>query len=146
MPERKLTNEHAETAVLPEHLRPDRIGALAHAAAEDQGRYLEYVRSLDELPVLVDVVREPPRVAIKDFRLGQRPDGRKAPRDDGAALREQHARDIEQQYAEYAELCAGLAGAARAEPRKAAAKTTGRASLRQKKRAKRVKRSARSKS
>jgi hypothetical protein len=146
VPERKLTNEHAETAVLPEHLRPDRIGALANAAAEDQGRYLEYVRSLDELPVLVDVVREPPRVAIKDFRLGERPDGRKAPRDDAAALREQHARDIDQQWAEYVELHAGLTGAARAEPRKAAAKTTGRAGVRQKKRAKRAKRSARSKS
>ncbi len=146
MPERKLTNEHAATAVLPEHLRPDRVGALANAAAEEQGRYLEYVRSIDELPVLVDVVREPPRVAIKDFRLGQRPDGRKAPRDDAAALRDQHARDIEQQYLEYVELCAGLAGVARAEPRKAAAKATGRAAARQKKRAKRAKRSARPKS
>ena len=146
VPERKLTSEHAETEVLPEHLQPDRMGALANAAAEDQGRYLEYVRSLDELPVLVDVVREPPRVAIRDFRLGQRPDGRKAPRDDAAALREQYARDIEQQYAEYVELCTGLSGAARAEPRKAAANTVGRAAVRQKKRAKRAKRSARSKS
>jgi hypothetical protein len=145
MPERKL-NEHAETAVLPEHLRPDRIGALAHAASEDQRRYLEYVRSLDELPVLVDVVREPPRVAIKDFRRGERPDGRKAPRDDAAALREQHTRDIEQQWLEYVEHYAASAGAPRAEPRKAVAKTTGDAGGRQKKRAKRTRRSARSKS
>ncbi len=146
MPDRKTTNEHSETVVLPEHLQPDRVHALADAAAEEHGRYQEYARLLDEVPVLVDVVREPPRMAIKDFRLGQRPDGRKAPRDDAAALREQHDRDIEQQYAEYVELRAGLVGRTRAEPRKAAAKTAGRAGVRQKKRAKRAKRSARSKS
>jgi hypothetical protein len=141
-----MTNEHAETVVLPEHLQPDRIDALADAAAEEHGRYREYVRSLDEVPVLVDVVRESPHVAVKDFRLGQRPDGRKAPRDDAAALREQHDRDIAQQYAEYVDLCAGLAVTTRAEPRKAAVNTTGRKGIRQKKRAKRAKRSARPKS
>jgi hypothetical protein len=146
VPERKVTSEHAETVVLPEYLRPDRIDALADAAAEEHVRYREYVRSLDELPVLLDVVREPSRIPIKDFRLGQRPDGRKAPRDDAATLREQHDCDVELQYAEYVDLCDGLAGAKRAEPHKAAAKSTGRKGIRQKKRAKRAKRSARPKS
>jgi hypothetical protein len=146
VPERKITNEHTETVVLPEHMRPDRVDARAGAAAEGHASYREYVRSLDELPVLVDVVREPPRMPIKDFRLGQRPDGRKTPRDDAAALRDQHDRDIARQYAEYIELCAGAADSIRGEPRKAAAKSTGRKGVRQKKRAKRAKRSARSKS
>jgi hypothetical protein len=141
MPERKLTNEHAETAVLPEHLRPDRIGALATAAAEDQGRYLEYVRSLDEVPVLVDVVREPARAPSRDFRLGQRPDARKAPRDDAVALREEHGGDVVRLYDEYLETCAALVTTVRAGPRKAARNPTSK-----KKRAKRAKRSARSKS
>src|SRR5262245_46224687 len=104
MANRDQPNEFAETAVLPAHLRPDRIEALDDAAAEAQGRYQEYVRSLDEVPVLDDVVREPPHVAVRDFRLGQRPDARKAPRDDAAALREQHAGDVAVQYAEYVEI------------------------------------------
>jgi hypothetical protein len=139
------SNDFAETAVLPAHLRPDRLEALDDAAAEAQGRYQEYVRSLDEVPVLVDVVREPPHVAIRDFRLGQRPDARKTARDDAAALREQHAGDVAVQYAEYVELTGALTTTERAPPRKAAAKTI-RNSGAQKKRAKRAKRSARSKS
>ena len=141
----KQSTDFAETAVLPAHLRPDRLRALDDAAAEAQGRYQEYVRSLDEVPVLVDVVREPPRVAVRDFRLGQRPDARKAPRGDAAALREQHAADVAVQYAEYVELGAALTKTERAPPRKAAAKTPRKARA-HKKRAKRVKRSARSKS
>jgi hypothetical protein len=135
--------DHGETAVLPEHLRPDRIDALAGAAAEAQTLYQEYVRSLDEVPVLLDVVREPPHVEIRDFRLGQRRDERKAPREDGTELREQHARDLAQQYAEYVEMDAEAASAQCAEPRQAAGKT--RRSRAQKRRAKRVKRLARSK-
>lgn len=141
MPERKEQRDFAETAVLPAHLRPDRVDALADAAAEEQGRYQEYVRLLDEVPVLVDVVREPPRTPVRDFRLGQRPDVRRAPREDAALLREQHAVDVEQQYAEYVEISAGLSSAKRAGPRKALRKSGS-----QKKRAKRAKRSARSKS
>jgi hypothetical protein len=133
--------DHAETVVLPEHLRPDRVDALADAAAEVQGRYQEYVRSLDEVPVLVDVVREPPRAPTKDFRLGQRRDERKAPRGDAAELRDQHGSEIEQQYAEYAVFDAGLAPTKGAEPRRTATNSGA-----QKKRAKRAKRSARSKS
>ena len=72
-------DDYAETEVLPPHLRPDRVEALDDAAAEAHGRYQEYVHSLDDVPVLVDVVSEPPRSASKDFRLGQRSDGRCAP-------------------------------------------------------------------
>ena len=135
MTNRKEHSDHAETAVLPLHLRPDRVEALDSAATEAQGRYQEYLRSLDEVPVLVDVVSEPPRVPIKDFRLGQRSDTRKAARDDAAALREQHVGDVAQQYSEYVEICAGLSSAPRKGARKAGSK---------RKRAKRGKRSARS--
>jgi hypothetical protein len=140
VPERKMQNEFAETAVLPEYLRPDRVDTLADAATEHQGCYQEYVRVLDEVPVLVDVVREPPRVPVRDFRLGQRPDVRKAPRDDAAALREQHAGELARHYEEYVEICAGLADAERAGPKKAPRRHPGP----KKKRAKRAKRSARS--
>jgi hypothetical protein len=145
MANRKLSNDFAETAVLPAHLRPDRLEALNDAAAEAQGRYQEYVRSLDEVPVLVDVVREPSRVVVRDFRTGQRPDARKTPRDDAAALREQHAGDVAVQYAEYVESSGALTTTERAPPRKVSPKVA-RKSGAQKKRAKRGKRSARSKS
>jgi hypothetical protein len=136
---RKIQSDFAETAVLPAHLMPSRIDALADAAAEAQGRYQEYVRSLDDVPVLVDVVREPARVAVKDFRSGQRRDERKSQRDDAGVLREQHDRDLDQQFAEYAAICAGQVPAEPASARKT------RKSGAQKKRAKRTKRSARSK-
>lgn len=140
MPQHKM-HDFAETVVLPEHLRPDRVNTLADAAAEHQGRYQEYLRVLDELPVLVDVVREPPRVAVRDFRLGQRPDARRAPRDDAAALREEHAGELAQCYAEYVASCNGPLGAQGPGPKKASRKPGPK-----KKRAKRAKRSARSKS
>ena|SRR5687768_8294206 len=149
MANRKQSNEHSndfgETAVLPAHLRPDRLEALDNAASEAHGRYQEYVRSLDEVPVLVDVVREPPQGIVRDFRSGQRPDARKAPRDDAAALREQHADDVALRYAEYVELSGALTTAERAPPRAASSKTGRKAGV-QKKRAKRARRSARSKS
>ena len=141
MANRKAQNDYAETAVLPEHLMPSRIDALADAAADSHGRYREYVRSLDEVPVLVDVVREPARVAVRDFRLGQRRDERKAPRDDAAHLREQHDRDLERQYDEYAAIGVGPVSTRPPGPRKAARKNGM-----PKKRAKRAKRSARSRS
>jgi hypothetical protein len=144
MANRKQSNDFAETAVLPTHLRPDRLEALDDAASDAQGRYREYVRSLDEVPVLVDVAREPPRAAVRDFRSGQRADARKAPREDSAALREQHAGDVAVQYAEYAELIGGVTTAEPAPERKAPPRNVRRPSAR-KKRAKRAKRSARSK-
>ena len=131
----------AATEVLPAHVSPSRLDALADSAAEAQSRYQEYVRSLDDVPVLVDVVREPPRVVIKDFRSGQRRDERKLPRDDAGHLRGQHHDDLAQQYAEYAASADALVATKRAGPRKTARKGGA-----QKKRAKRGKRSARSKS
>jgi hypothetical protein len=145
MANRKQSNDFAETAVLPAHLRPDRLEALDDAASEAQRRYEEYLRSLDEVPVLVDVVREPPRTNVRDFRSGQRRDERKVPRDDAAALREQHAGEVAVRYAEYILLGAALTTVERAPPHAAPPKPS-RKSASQKKRAKRVKRSARSKS
>jgi hypothetical protein len=136
-------NDFAETEVLPAHLRPDRIEALDDAAAEVHGRYQEYVRSLDEVPVLVDVVREARRVGVKDFRSGQRADARKAPRDDAVALRDQHVRDAAARYAEYVEISGALEKTERAPPRRAAARNSSERGAK-KKRAKRMKRSARS--
>ena len=137
-------DDYAATEVLPPHLTPDRVEALDDAAAEAQGRYQEYVRSLDEVPVLVDVVGDPPRSVSKDFRLGQRADARRAARDDAAMLRERHASDVAQRYAEYVEIPAALATSERAPPR-SAVRSTAKPHA-QKKRAKRAKRSARSKS
>jgi len=91
--------------------------------AEANTRYEEYVRALDELPVLADVVREPPRVVIRNFRLGQRPDVRKRPREDAYSLREQYALDLEQWYGEYAQdLAAPAKPAKRVTARKPAQK------------------------
>ena len=140
MPQHKA-HESAQAAVLIEHPRPECVDTLAEAAAEDHGRYQEYLRLLDDVPVLVDVVREPQRVAIREFRLGQRPDARKAPREDAGRLREQHTSELAERYAEYVESCARLGAAERAPPRKAPRKPAPK-----KKRAKRFKRSARSKS
>lgn len=140
MPERNETNDFAETAVLSEHPPPERV-ALDDASAEAQERYDEYLRSLEDLPLLVDVVHEPASPKIRDFRLGQRPDLRKARREDAAELRERHDRETAALYAEYVELCAGLATATRAGPRKAPKQPRKRGA--QKKRAKRAKRSAR---
>jgi hypothetical protein len=69
--------------------------------AEVHARYDEYLRLLDEVPVLVDVVSEPPRVVVRDFRLGQRPNVRKAAREDAYAVREQHSAEREIAYVEY---------------------------------------------
>jgi hypothetical protein len=74
--------------------------------------------------------------------LGQRRDARKAPREDGIALREQHARDLATQYAEYLALTAEVASTDCAEPREAVKKRE-RKSRAQKRRAKRAKRLAR---
>jgi hypothetical protein len=144
MANRKQSNDFAETAVLPAHLRPDRLEAPDDAASEAQGRYREYVRSLDEVPVLDDVAREPPRMAERDFRSGQRAEARKAPREDAAAPREQHAGDVAVQYAEYAELIGGVTTAEPA-PQDDDSSKKPRKSGEQKKRAERAKRSARSK-
>jgi N-acyl-D-aspartate/D-glutamate deacylase len=71
------------------------------ALADANARYAEYLRVLDQVPVLLDVVSEPPHVVIRDFRLGQRPNVRKGAREDAYAVREQQANEIEQAYCEY---------------------------------------------
>jgi N-acyl-D-aspartate/D-glutamate deacylase len=71
------------------------------ALADANGRYAEYLRVLEQVPVLVDVVSEPPHVVIRDFRLGQRPNVRKGAREDAYAVREQQANEVEQAYCEY---------------------------------------------
>ena len=138
MANRKLRsdNDFAATEVLPAHLRPDRTEALDDAAAEAHGRYQEYVRSLDDVPVLVDVAHEPPRA---------RDDARNTQRSDAVMLREQHADNVASHYVEYVEISGALTTTERAPPRRAAAQDEGEGGA-QKKRAKRARRSARSRS
>lgn len=76
-------------------------GSYRPAEAEANARYAEYLRVLDEIPVLLDVVSEPPRVGVRDFRLGQRPNVRKVAREDAYAVREQQTIDLVCSYAEY---------------------------------------------
>lgn len=73
------------------------------SAVETYAVYEEYLRMLDDVPVLSDIVDEPPRVRIRDFRRGERPDARKHPREDPYTLRERHLWEIDRQYAEYVE-------------------------------------------
>lgn len=95
---------------------------LPGGTAEVHARYSEYLRLLDEVPVLLDVVSEPPRTVVRDFRLGQRPNARKSAREDAYWVREQHSAEREHAYAEY-ELRGGAElvdpAAPRAEPRAA---------------------------
>ena len=100
----------------------------ADAASERDASYAEYLRDLDDVPVLRDVTHEPPRIPVRDFRLGQRPDVRRRARDDAYLLREYHAFDLEQRYVEYVEALTKPAPAARrGGTRKAARKKKGRA-------------------
>lgn len=85
-------------------------GSYQPAVAEANARYAEYLRVLDEVPVLLDVVSEPPRVVVRDFRLGQRPNVRRAARVDAYAVREQQAEELVCSYVEY-ELQPGHDGA-----------------------------------
>lgn len=77
-------------------------GSYQPALPEANARYAEYLRALDEVPVLLDVVSEPPRSQIRDFRLGQRPNVRKAAREDAYLVRRQQAEGLADSYAEYA--------------------------------------------
>jgi hypothetical protein len=96
-------DDYAKTAVLP----PE-----AFSVAADEGRYAaaevaeardyeEYVRSLDDVPVLRDVILVPVTNGLRDFRTGERPDIRRRARPDSHSLREQHRAELEQHYAEY---------------------------------------------
>ena len=64
--------------------------------------YQEYVRGFDEIPVLDDAVRIPPRRSLPpSFVRGERRSLRKEERDDGFALREANRAEIETLYGEY---------------------------------------------
>jgi hypothetical protein len=77
--------------------------------------YTEYVRGFDDVPVLLDAVRIPPRRAfVPDFRRGERRDARKESRPDGYTVRESKSAEIELLYHEYAR--ADLPAAAGAAP------------------------------
>jgi hypothetical protein len=100
--------------------------AHAHAASEANASYEEYVRGLDDVPTLRDVVGEPPRIAVRDFRLGERRDARKHARDDAYAFREQQASDLEQRYAEYVDALARQTGTVESGGARKPAKKRGR--------------------
>jgi hypothetical protein len=68
----------------------------------NQAHYDEYVRGFDEIPVLDDAVRIPPRRSPPpSFVRGERRSLRKEERDDGYALREANRAEIEALYGEY---------------------------------------------
>jgi hypothetical protein len=108
VPSRKEQDDYAETAVLPRGAMTaaaatDDVpgGSLADSASEVNASYDEYLSGLEEVPTLRDIVREPPRIAVRDFRLGERPDVRTQSREDAYGLREQYACEVEEQYCEY---------------------------------------------
>ena len=64
--------------------------------------YMEYLRGFDEVPVLLDAVRIPPRRSPEpNFRRGERRDVRKDFRPDGYTVRESKLGEIEFLYREY---------------------------------------------
>jgi len=64
--------------------------------------YEEYLRGFDEIPVLQDVVRIPPRrPQDPDFRRGERRDVRHESRPDGYAAREASQLELALLYQEY---------------------------------------------
>jgi hypothetical protein len=78
--------------------------------------YDEYVRALDDVPVLRDAVALPPPPP-PDFRRGERPNLRKEPRGDSAIERGRRAAETEDAYREYAALLAAGGDAAPAPKR-----------------------------
>ena len=84
--------------------------AHAHSASEAHASYDEYLRGFDDVPTLRDVIGEPPRIALHDFRLGERRDARKHERDDPYAFRERQVSELEQRYSEYVGDLAKQAG------------------------------------
>jgi hypothetical protein len=89
----------------------------------NHAHYEEYVRGFDEIPILDDAVRIPPRRSPPpSFVRGERRSLRKEERDDGYALREENRAEIEALYGEY--LAPKAATAKRKQPR-AKKKTSG---------------------
>jgi hypothetical protein len=72
------------------------------SSLEPYGLYAEYVRGLDDLPVLDDVVHAPPGAPRPpEFRRGESPAVRNPPRPDCAQLREAIGAELAALYAEY---------------------------------------------
>jgi hypothetical protein len=85
--------------------------------------YEEYVRGFDEIPVLDDAVRIPPRRSLPpSFVRGERRSLRKEERDDGYALREANLSELEALYCEY---LAPKAAKPKRKPARARKKTGG---------------------
>lgn len=69
--------------------------------------YEEYLRGFDDIPVLQDVVRIPPRrPQDPDFRRGERRDVRQESRPDAYVAREASQLEIEMLYREYVQPAA----------------------------------------
>jgi hypothetical protein len=66
--------------------------------------YDEYLRGFDDVPVLQDAVRTPPRrLPPPDFRRGERRDVRKELRPDAYSVREANSAELERLYQEYSQ-------------------------------------------
>jgi hypothetical protein len=91
-----------KNAALPQALPP---GDRTAAAGEEPGNnavYEEYLRGFDDIPVLQDAVRIPPRRhPPPDFRRGERRDVRQEPRPDAYSVREAIQAELELLYLEY---------------------------------------------
>jgi hypothetical protein len=92
---------------------------------DEHALYSEYVLDLLNIPTLRDEVAAPRPVLLADFRQGQRPNVRKASRDDPFALREERASDLESIYAEFSDGVAGPTIAAAPTKKKRRAKPKG---------------------
>jgi hypothetical protein len=106
-----------KNAALPQALP---LGDRLVAASDEPGNnavYEEYLRGFDEIPVLQDAVRIPPRrQPPPDFRRGERRDVRQAQRPDAYSVREASQAELELLYREYSQPAP--AAAVRAKPKK----------------------------
>jgi hypothetical protein len=95
----------------------------ADAEPAGQALYEEYVRGFDEIPVLEDAVRIPPRRTLPpNFVRGERRDLRKQERSDGYLQREASLAETEWLYREYV---VPTAGDAKRKPARAKKKSGG---------------------
>lgn len=98
-----------------------------HVAESDEpgnnAAYEEYLRGFDDIPVLQDAVRIPPRrPQDPDFRRGERRDVRHESRPDGYAAREASQLELELLYQEYAQPARAVITKAKKKPDKPKAK------------------------
>ena len=98
-----------------------------HVATSDEpgnnAAYDEYLRGFDDIPVLQDAVRIPPRrPQAPDFRLGERRDVRHESRPDGYAAREASQLVLELLYQEYTQPLAAVSTKAKKKTAKPKAK------------------------